>query len=200
MPRLKIISFLRSCLWFIWKRLQELRRGRDPNLRGVVRFPPGHFYSPLLDIQGLGPNDSSLPFDGVECWEHVNLQPSEQRFYYEDLLERFPFLPFPSQKSHNYRYFTENNWFVVSDAFTLSGIIRKEKPRRIVEIGSGFSSAVMLDTLDQTQASAMLTVIEPYPDDSIRYSHPATGPLRLFLSNVCKRFLCRCSIKSKRRI
>jgi predicted O-methyltransferase YrrM len=100
----------------------------------------------------------------VECWEHVNLQPSEQRFYYEDLLERFPFLPFPSQKSHNYRYFTENNWFVVSDAFTLSGIIQKEKPRRIVEIGSGFSSAVMLDTLDQTQASAMLTVIEPYPD------------------------------------
>lgn len=164
MPRLETISILRSCLWFIRKRLQELRGGREPNLRGAVRFPPGHFYSPLLDIQGLGPNDSSLPFDGAECWEHVNLRPSEQRSYYEDLLERFPLLPFPSQKSHNYRYFTENNWFAVSDAFTLSGIIRKERPHRIVEVGSGFSSAVMLDTLDQTHASAALTFIEPYPD------------------------------------
>ncbi len=54
--------------------------------------------------------------------------------------------------------------FVQSDAFTLSGIIRKEKPRRIVEAGSGFSSAVMLDTLEQTHASAALTFIEPYPD------------------------------------
>jgi hypothetical protein len=130
----------------------------------VIRFPPGHFYSPLLDIQGLAPNDPSLPFDGAECWEYIDLQPGEQRSYYEDLLERFPLLPFPSQKSDNYRYFTENNWFAVSDAFTLSGIIRKEKPHRIVEVGSGFSSAVMLDTLDLTHACAALTFIEPYPD------------------------------------
>ncbi len=105
-----------------------------------------------------------LPFDGAECWEHVDLRPDEQRRYFEGLVRDFSLLPFPERKSDGFRYFTEQTWFVPSDAFTLSGIIRKEKPRRIVEVGSGFSSAVMLDTLAQTHASAALTFIEPYPD------------------------------------
>jgi hypothetical protein len=134
------------------------------DLRGVLACPPGNFDSPLLDLfHDLGPNDSNLPFDGAEWWEHINLRPDDQRSYYEDLLDRFPVLPFPRQKTDGYRYFTENVWFVLSDAFTLSGIIQTEKPRRIVEVGSGFSSAVMLDTLDQTHGSVAMTFIEPYP-------------------------------------
>lgn len=164
MPRLKTIFNPKSYFRFIRKRLEDRRLRLHPNLRGAVAFPPGHYHSPLLDIQGLGPNDLNLPFDGAESWEHVNLQPIEQRSYYEDLVERFPLPPFPSQKTDSYRYFTENGWFPLSDAFTLSGIIQKEKPRRIVEVGSGFSSAVMLDTLGHTHMSAELTFIEPYPD------------------------------------
>jgi predicted O-methyltransferase YrrM len=148
---------------FIRKQLRKSRLLLPPNLRGAITYSPGHFHSPLVDIQSLGPRDSNMPFDGTEWWEHVNLRQGEQRSYYEDLLDRFQFLPFPRQKVERYRYFTENDWFPVSDAFTLSGIIRKEKPRRIVEVGSGFSSAVMLDTLDHTHASAALTFIEPNP-------------------------------------
>ena len=162
--RLKKIFNPKSYFRFIRNRLQERRLRLRPNLRGTVFCHPGHFYSPLLDIQSLGPNDSNLSFDGVEWWEHVNLQPGDQRSYFEDLIDSFPLLPFPSQKTQGYRYFTENPWFILSDAFTLSGIIRKEKPRRIVEVGSGFSSAVMLDTLGLTRMSASLTFIEPYPD------------------------------------
>jgi hypothetical protein len=125
--------------------------------------PPGHYYSPLLDIDSLGPNSPNMSSDGVECWENIDLHPLEQRSYYEDLIDRFPALPFPSQKTEGYRYFADNEFFNFSDAFTLSGIIRKEKPRRIVEIGSGFSSAVMLDTLSQTGETAALTFIEPFP-------------------------------------
>ena len=164
MPRLQEIFNPTSYFGFIKNRLQERRLRLQPNLRGVVFSPPGHFLSPLLDIEQLGPNGSNLPFDGEEWWEHVDLLPDGQRTYYEDLLERFPVLPFPQQKTEGYRYFTENNWFPLSDAFTLSGIIRKEKPRRIVEVGSGFSSAVMLDTIDKARLSAALTFIEPYPE------------------------------------
>jgi methyltransferase family protein len=157
MPHLNLTTVLNPKSYFRF--IRNLR-----NFRGAVRFPPGHFYSPLLDIQSLRPNDSNLPFDGEELWEHINLRLSEQRSYYEDLLDRFAPLPFPSQKTDGYRYFTENIYFTLGDAFTLSGIIRKEKPCRIVEIGSGFSSAVMLDTLGQTHASAQLTFIEPQAD------------------------------------
>jgi hypothetical protein len=164
MPLLKTLLNPRSLFWFVRKRIQERRLRLQPNLRGAVCFPPGHFYSPLLDIQSLGPVEPTMPFDGVECWEHIDLRPSEQRSYYEDLLDRFPFLRFPSQKTDDYRFFTDNGWFVLSDAFTLSGVIRKEKPRRIVEVGSGFSSAVIFDTLSHTDESATLTFIEPFPE------------------------------------
>ncbi len=72
--------------------------------------------------------------------------------------------PFPFRQIAGHRYFVENGFFVPSDAFTLSGIIRREQPRRVVEVGSGFSSAVMLDTLDHAGQSADLTFIEPFPD------------------------------------
>jgi predicted O-methyltransferase YrrM len=179
MPRLKNILNPRAYLWALRKRLEDRRLRMDPNWRGAVTFPPGHFYSPLLDIQSLGPDDSALPFDGAEWWEHVELQPSEQRSYYECLLENFPPLPFPSQPVPHYRYYTKNRWFPISDAFTLSAIIQKEKPCRIVEVGSGFSSAVMLDTMDHAGMPTKLTLIEPHlerldtllqPEDKARVS------------------------------
>ena len=153
-----------SAYWsFVERRLTERRYQRHPNLRGI-RNPPGHYYSPLLNIESLKPGDTAMPFDGEEDWAHVNLHRSEQRAYFDDLLGRFPFLPFPGQPAGGYRYFTENEWFCPADAFTLSGILRREKPRRIVEVGCGYSSAVMLDTLEQTGQPADLTFIEPYPD------------------------------------
>lgn len=149
-----------SYLRFARERLFRWR----PNLRGAIGIPPGHFHSPLLDIQSLRPQDTNVPFDGIEWWEHVDLRPVAQRSYYLDLVENFPLLPFPRQATDGYRYFLDNDWFSLADAFTLSGIVRKEQPRRIIEIGSGYSSAVILDTLDHTHASAALTFIEPNPE------------------------------------
>lgn len=163
MPRLKNLLNPRAYERSIWSWLHARQCRFQPNLRGTLRCPPGHYYSPLLNIASLGRDDLGLPFDGYECWEHIRLRRDEQRSYYEDLLENFPFLPFPADKTEGYRYFTKNNWFHLFDAFTLSGVIRKEKPKRIVEIGSGFSSAVILDTLERTQHSAQLTCIEPFP-------------------------------------
>ena len=135
-----------------------------PNYRGIHCHPPGHFYSPLLDLQNLPPNANEVEHDGVECWEFIDLRGDAQQTYYQDLIDRFPMLDFPRSKMDGYRYYWDNKYYVFSDAFTLSGVIRKEKPKRIIEIGSGFSSAVMLDTLAHTGTTAELTFIEPFPD------------------------------------
>ena len=164
-----------ACVHFIGKRLQERRLRLHPNYLGAVTYPPGHYYSPLLDLENLGTNDRHLPFDGEEWWEHVDFRDEAQRDYYEDLQSQHVILPFPAQKTDEFRYFTDNQWFPASDAFTLSGIIQKEKPRRIIEVGSGFSSAVMLDTLEHTGATARLTFIEPDPErlQSLLNTHDA---------------------------
>jgi hypothetical protein len=160
-PHLKKILNPGSYVRFFRRRLQDRRLRRHPNLRGAATYPPGHFYSPLLDIENLGSEAPGLPHDGAEYWEHVDLRPEEQRAYFVDLLERFPpnFLP---ERTPPRRYFSANTWFPLGDAFTLAGVIQRERPSRIIEIGSGFSSAVMLDTLAGTQDCA-LTFIEPNP-------------------------------------
>lgn len=155
---------MKSYMQFVKNQLRKRGVGPQPNSRGATFYPPGHFYSPLLDISSLPASAPHLPYDGVENWEHVDLRPTEQRAYYDDLLTQFPLLPFPAQQTPPYRFYTNNTWFCLADAFTLSGMIRKERPQRIVEVGSGFSSAVMLDTLHHVQTTAQLTFIEPNPD------------------------------------
>jgi predicted O-methyltransferase YrrM len=161
MPHLKKILNPGSYVRLFRRRLQDRRLRLHPNLRGAATYPPGHFYSPLLDIENLGPDSPGLPHDGAEYWEHVDLRREEQRAYFVDLLERFP-PDFPRERTAPRRYFSVNTWFPPADAFTLAGVIQREQPKRIIEIGSGFSSAVMLDTLAGTR-ECVLTFIEPNP-------------------------------------
>lgn len=156
---------MRSYTRLVRDKLFGSLRSNDPNQRGATFYPPGHFYSPLLDIDSLPAGSQYLPFDGVDWWEHIDLRPAEQRAYFADLLTNYPFLAFPQTPDNgSFRYFWGNNWFCFADAFTLSGMVRKERPQRIIEVGSGFSSAVMLDTLHHTQHEAELVFIEPNPD------------------------------------
>jgi predicted O-methyltransferase YrrM len=74
-------------------------------------------------------------------------------------------LPFPEQQKPDFRYYYQNDWYSYADAIFLYSFLRKNQPGRIVEIGSGFSSAVMLDTVERffSRRPAM-TFIEPYPE------------------------------------
>ncbi len=78
--------------------------------------------------------------------------------YYEDL-------PFPEKPNRDCRYYYENSWFGYSDAIFLYSFLRKHQPRTIIEVGSGFSSAVMLDTVERFFPSRPeIVFIDPYPD------------------------------------
>lgn len=167
MPTLKSILNPKTYFRFAWRKIKEQECRLRPNLRGAVIFPPGHFYSPLLDIESLGLGDQRLPFDGAEYWEHIRLHEHSQQSYYQELIESFPALAWTREHKDGLRYRTHNGYFGLSDAFALAGIIRKERPRQIIEVGSGFSSAVMLDALDSAGIHAALTFIEPFPDERL---------------------------------
>ena len=164
MAKIKTILNPKSYIYLARRIIKNNRLKKNPNLNGVEFYPPGHYYSPLLDIGSLESGSSYFHYDGPECWEHINLQVDHQMAFFEDLLNRFPFPSFPYQKTNGYRYFKDNIYFIASDAFTLSGIIRKRTPSRIIEIGSGFSSAVMLDTIEEFKNKCQITFIEPYPE------------------------------------
>jgi predicted O-methyltransferase YrrM len=84
-----------------------------------------------------------------------------------------------------------NNMFGRIDGTVLQGMLTVLQPPRVVEIGSGFSTAVMLDTADSAGTTRWITCVEPYPqrlksllrpsDDIVLFERPVQDiPLKTF--------------------
>jgi hypothetical protein len=72
--------------------------------------------------------------------------------------------PFDAEKTNRLRYFFENPMYSYSDAIFLHCMIRHARPRRIIEIGSGYSSCVTLDTNELFFDNRIAcTFVGPYP-------------------------------------
>ena len=129
-------------------------------------FPPGHYYSPLNDIKSLNENDGS--FNYPVNIKDVNLNIEAQKLLLDTLQQYYSHLPFTRQKSGNFRYYLDNYFYSFSDGIFLYCMIRHCKPRRIIEVGSGFSSALMMDTNQHDFNDRIdLTFIEPFPEERL---------------------------------
>ncbi len=131
------------------------------HLRDTEFVPPGHFYSAVPSAEdrqaALGKNHATASVPGI------NLRTGEQLALLQDLKPFFDECPFPTEKSEGFRYHFANGHYSFGDGVTLYAMMRQFRPRRIIEIGSGFSSALMLDTNDRSfDGQIELTFIEPY--------------------------------------
>ena len=125
--------------------------------------PPGHFYSPIPSISELKMDEEEI-FKTPPRIRGVDLNEKTQL----DLLHQFGAYyreqPFTAQATPGRRYFFENPNYSYSDAIILYCMIRHLRPRRIVEVGSGYSSCVMLDTNELFLGNSIeCTFIDPYP-------------------------------------
>jgi predicted O-methyltransferase YrrM len=128
--------------------------------RQFLVYPPGHYYSPLPDYAGLdraiANPESELP--------GIDLNSAGQADLLRSLAAFVPDQPFPEQPTPGVRYYFENAFFTYPDALVLYAMLRHMQPRRVVEVGSGFSSAVMLDTRDRfLDPDIPFTFIDPEP-------------------------------------
>ncbi|MDP3073361.1 MAG: class I SAM-dependent methyltransferase [Opitutaceae bacterium] len=123
-------------------------------------FPPGHFYSPLPSREetaeafargGFGP-----PFPAID------LNEAGQVARLERFAAFYPEQPFPETKTEGRRFHLDNPSYGHFDAIMLWCMLREARPRRIVEVGSGFSSAAMLDLNDGPLGGGVqFTFIDP---------------------------------------
>ncbi|PTB20714.1 hypothetical protein C9I57_12915 [Trinickia symbiotica] len=134
-----------------------------PNVPTLGRIPPGHFYSPIPSLDEVR-HDTVRLFDmSKKEMPGVDLKEQEQRKLLDLFSERYyDEIPFHESKEENLRYWFDNPMFSYGDAISLYCMIRDLAPHRIVEIGSGFSSAVMLDINDLCfDGKIETTFIEP---------------------------------------
>jgi len=75
---------------------------------------------------------------------------------------------FPELATEGRRYYWRNDYFPFADAFYTDRFLRDVGPQRIIEVGSGYSSAVMLDVCTELRAHGIrcpkLDFIEPFPE------------------------------------
>lgn len=128
---------------------------------------PGHFYSPVVDLQDLESRQDQIW--APRTLKGINMNEELQHSMANDLVEAAKVIPFSDQPSQNgLRYYFENKTYCRADGLALFTILLKYKPKRIIEIGSGFSSALMLDTNDKFLNNDIhFTFIEPNPSISL---------------------------------
>jgi hypothetical protein len=61
------------------------------------------------------------------------------------------------------RYNPMNSWYGLSDGAVYYSMLTTLRPKHVVEVGSGFSSAIALDVREQGLPDLQLTFIEPRP-------------------------------------
>ena len=137
--------------------------------------PPGHYYSPIVNTAQLA---SGKYLDGVAADPLLGVDLKEATILatFDRLARHFASIDFPETKADTHRYYFQNDFYTYGDAMFLSAMIREFKPPRIVEVGSGFSSAVILDTLDSLGAGdTKCTFIEPFPERLRMLLRPQDG-------------------------
>jgi hypothetical protein len=127
--------------------------------------PPGHFYSPIPSLSEIERDDARIFGTIASSVPGVDLRESEQLALLHTLADYYPDLPFREAKTEGLRYYFDNPAYSYSDAICLFCMIRHLKPKRIIEIGSGYSSCVTLDTNQLFFDGAIKTTfVEPFPD------------------------------------
>lgn len=134
-----------------------------PILRHSILWPPGHYYSPIPSLKEIRKNEEMI-FDKEAELRAINLNEAGQLELLDELKKYYDEIPFEPQKKEAIRYYFNNEFFSYGDGIFLYCLIRHIKPQRIIEIGSGFSSTVILDTNEIFFNNQIYcTFIEPYP-------------------------------------
>jgi len=140
---------------------EELQRMRN-KYEGLS--PPGHFSSTIPNLEEIKKAEDRVFGIPSRHIPGIRLNEERQLELLSSFAEFYKTLPFPREKTEGFRYYFDNPGYSYSDAIFLYCMIRQLKPKRIIEVGSGYSSCVMLDTnrlfFDD---SIDCTFIEPYP-------------------------------------
>jgi hypothetical protein len=144
------------------KALYNLLKGSS--LSVFSYYPPGHFSSPIPNIKEVLSRQEELFDQNVSQIPGVDLREQQQLNLLETLSQYYADLPFTAEWNGSRRYYYENDLFSYGDAIILYSMLRHFRPKQVIEIGSGFSSALMLDTRELFLKDSMaLTFVEPHP-------------------------------------
>jgi hypothetical protein len=161
-----LVPFVYPSAWLL-KTIRKAGIQRLPFCRSALLhvgvFPiRNHYYEPQFDMR-----DTKRPFSaerdlpGIDWNIHEQLEILEQFSCCDELAD------YPRQETDNLRFYFDNDAFKSGDAEYWYQMIRLKKPKRIFEIGSGYSTLMANDAIRKNQEenpnyTCKHLCIEPY--------------------------------------
>lgn len=143
--------------------------------------PPGHFHSPIVDPDALAARAESIWPTDPEVLA-IDFRPSEHRRILREVFPRFiadyDYAELQSETATEAEYFTNNGQFGWLDSRALFVLLRDLPPRRMIEVGSGFSS-LLTANINRRWFNGEIEVdcIDPYPRPFLEGDVPGIGQL-----------------------
>ncbi|HEX6506345.1 MAG TPA: class I SAM-dependent methyltransferase [Chloroflexota bacterium] len=132
----------------------------SPTVRPFLEWaPPGHFYSPLPDLTSVD-HDAERIFARPAHLPGIDLNEGAQLALFDEIAHLAIGAPLPAEAGG---YFAPNDSYGAGDAIVLQSMLRKLRPERYVEVGSGWTTALAVDTNEAwLGGSTRITAIEPH--------------------------------------
>jgi predicted O-methyltransferase YrrM len=129
-------------------------------LQSAVKLPPrsplGHYYSPMTT-----PEDAERAIS----WKGEVETPAGVNVDLEDLAElACELAPMWADLDTTTRRYRRDVMYELVDAAIYHSMLRHFRPARVLEVGSGYSTAVALDTIDAYDLPTKVECIEPNPE------------------------------------
>jgi predicted O-methyltransferase YrrM len=144
-----------------------------------INITPRHFYWPIPYLAELEQRDWPMlpPIAGVD------LRLASQLQFLETVVARYAreFQYPDAPLTPAYEYHCSNGWFESVDAEVLYAMVRHYKPKRVIEIGGGYSTRItaraIRENICRDRADCDLITIEPAPDKVLAQGVPGVSRL-----------------------
>jgi predicted O-methyltransferase YrrM len=146
-------------LWMARFFLSTVKEGSG----AFLRFQPGYHGSTIPSGKFLQQNRERL-FNPPQEEDGIDDRRAEQVALLQRLLTHYPEFDPPEHEQAGRLYHYANSMFGFPDAFVLYAMLREFKPKRVVEVGSGYSSALMLDASREFLPETRFTFVDPYSE------------------------------------
>lgn len=150
------------------KWMAETGIGTDLCLQEGCLPVPVHFYQPIPDLNDLR---QRKVWDRVSPLRGINMNPNSQIALLKEMAALFSHeCKWPIDPTSNPDdYYHKNNSFGFQCASLLHYMIRYFSPKKIIEVGSGFSSRIISSAIKlNTERSCDYSIIDPYPGEVVK--------------------------------
>ena len=153
--KLRTSDFCFSAMVSAFKKLQDLG----------ISIGPNHFYWPVPDLHSLDHSSSKAEILN----QGLDLRLARQLEFLTQVSEPYQAeWTFPDKPAGSRRYHYNNGFFETVDAEIAYSIVRSFKPARIIEVGGGYSTRLLVEAaranLEQDGVKAELITIDPCLD------------------------------------